>query len=75
MVTLAISILGIALLALAAHVSFARQAYSNASKMSSAEPVPALTPYVEEHTHFDEKDIDATIQTALAARAAARMRR
>ncbi len=67
-VTLAISILGIALLALAAHVSFARQAYSNASKMSSAEPVPALTPYVEEHTHFDEKDIDATIQTALAAR-------
>ncbi len=68
-VTLAISILGIALLALAAHVSFARQAYSNASKMTSEmEPVPALTPYVEEHTHFDEKDIDGTIQSALAAR-------
>ena len=66
--TLAISVLWIALLALATHVSFARQSSSSAAKMTPAmEPVPALTPYVEEHTHFDQKDISGTIQAALAA--------
>ena len=31
------------------------------------EPVPALTPYVEAHTHFDDKDPEGTVRSALAA--------
>jgi predicted TIM-barrel fold metal-dependent hydrolase len=34
---------------------------------SATEPVPALTPYVEAHTHFDEHDIPGTIHAALEA--------
>lgn len=30
-------------------------------------PKPALTPYVEAHTHFDAKDADAAVRAALAA--------
>jgi predicted TIM-barrel fold metal-dependent hydrolase len=67
-VTLAFTGLGIAVLVVAAHISFARQSSSNAAKMLGAmEPVPALTPFVDNHTHFDEKDIPATIRTSLAA--------
>lgn len=66
---LSLSAIGIAALALAAHVSFARQASPPAAKMPSAmEPVPALTPFVDNHTHFDEKDIPGAIRTSLAAR-------
>ena len=66
--TLSLSAIGIAALVLAAHVSFARQSSSHAAKMPSAmEPVPALTPFVDNHTHFDEKDIPGTIRTSLAA--------
>ncbi len=60
---------GIAIVALlAARVLFAGEAQSDAGKGSTkAVPVRALTPYVEEHTHFDEKDIPGTVRAALAA--------
>jgi predicted TIM-barrel fold metal-dependent hydrolase len=61
---------GIASLALAAHVSMARQSAPNAARMPQGmEPVPALTPFVEEHAHFDfdEKDPDGAIRSALSA--------
>ncbi len=30
-------------------------------------PVPAVSPYIEGHSHFDEKDIDGSIRSALQA--------
>jgi predicted TIM-barrel fold metal-dependent hydrolase len=63
-----LSTAGIAALAMAAHVSFARQsATSAANTAQSMEPVPAVTPFVEEHAHFDEKDLDGAIRSALSA--------
>jgi predicted TIM-barrel fold metal-dependent hydrolase len=65
---LAIPGLAAAALVLVAHVSLARQASSPAAKPpSSAEPVPALTPFVEEHAHFDEKDPAGSVRAAMAA--------
>jgi predicted TIM-barrel fold metal-dependent hydrolase len=60
---------GAGILALfAAHALFAGQPQSGAGKSSAGmEPVPALTPYVEAHTHVDEKDLDGTARSALAA--------
>ena len=53
---------------LGAHLLFAGQPQSGAGKPpAGAEPVPALTPYVEEHTHFDYMDPDGTVRSALAA--------
>src|SRR4029077_5197516 len=41
---------------------------SQAAKLSSAmEPVPALSPFVEEHAHFDEKDPVGSVRSAIAA--------
>jgi predicted TIM-barrel fold metal-dependent hydrolase len=55
-------------LALAAHISFARQSAASAAKMpQGTEPVPAVTPYVEEHAHFDEKDPAGSVRSAIAA--------
>jgi predicted TIM-barrel fold metal-dependent hydrolase len=66
--TLSFSVIGIAALALAAQISFARQSSANAAKMPQGmEPIPALTPFVEEHAHFDEKDPDGAIRSALSA--------
>ena len=66
--TLSFSAIGIAALALAGHVSFARQSSASAARMPQGmEPVPALTPFVEEHAHFDEKDPDGSIRSALSA--------
>jgi predicted TIM-barrel fold metal-dependent hydrolase len=66
--TLSLSAIAIAALALLAHVSFARQSSSQAAKVPSAmEPVPALTPFVEEHAHFDEKDPAGSVRSAMAA--------
>jgi predicted TIM-barrel fold metal-dependent hydrolase len=46
----------------------ARQAASQAAnRPSSSEPVPALTPFVEEHAHFDEKDPAGSVRSAMAA--------
>jgi predicted TIM-barrel fold metal-dependent hydrolase len=60
--------IGFALLAMSVHVMSAGQSASGAAKSSGmTEPVPALTPFVDDHTHFDEKDIPATIRTSLAA--------
>jgi predicted TIM-barrel fold metal-dependent hydrolase len=54
--------------AFAAHALLAGQAQTGMGKQPVAmEPVPALTPYVEVHTHFDEHDAGGTIQAALAA--------
>jgi predicted TIM-barrel fold metal-dependent hydrolase len=64
------AILGLALgvLMLVGHASLARQATSQAAKgPSAAEPVPALTPFVEEHAHFDEKDPVGAVRSAVAA--------
>jgi hypothetical protein len=56
------------IVAFAAHGVIAGQAQSGLGKSSPImEPVPALTPYVEVHTHFDEHDIAGTIQSALEA--------
>jgi len=54
--------------ALAAHKAVAGQSQSDMGKSpATMEPVPALTPYIEAHTHFDERDPDGTIRAALAA--------
>ncbi|HWF13167.1 MAG TPA: amidohydrolase family protein [Candidatus Acidoferrales bacterium] len=61
-----ISMVGIVALALAAHVSFAQQSTANAAKSAQAmEPIPALTPFVEEHAHFDETDPVGSVRSAL----------
>ncbi len=57
-------------LALFARVPLAGRASSSSqsAKTSSAtEPVPALTPFVEEHAHFDEKDPAGAVRAAMAA--------
>jgi predicted TIM-barrel fold metal-dependent hydrolase len=55
-------------LALIAHISLERQASLQAAKMPQAmEPVPAATPFVEEHAHFDEKDPAGAVRSAMAA--------
>ncbi|MGH9680667.1 MAG: hypothetical protein ACRD4Y_12015, partial [Candidatus Acidiferrales bacterium] len=65
--TVAISAAG-AVALLASHILFAGQAKSMARKSPLLEPVPALTPFADGHTHFDEKNVPASIQAALAAR-------
>jgi predicted TIM-barrel fold metal-dependent hydrolase len=66
--TLSLPALAIAALVLVAHVSLARQSSSQAAKMPAAtEPVPAVTPFVEEHAHFDEKDPAGAVRSAVAA--------
>ncbi len=65
-----LSIPGIAIAALAffSHGSFTQLSVVNAAKMPQAmEPVPALTPFVEEHAHFDETNPEAGVRSALAA--------
>jgi predicted TIM-barrel fold metal-dependent hydrolase len=53
---------------LAAHQAIAGQSQSGVEKSPAPmEIVPALTPYIEAHTHFDERDPDGTIRAALAA--------
>jgi predicted TIM-barrel fold metal-dependent hydrolase len=65
---LAISGAAFAAMVVLAHVSLARQASSQTIKNSSTmEPVPALTPFVEEHAHFDEKDPAGAVRSAVAA--------
>jgi predicted TIM-barrel fold metal-dependent hydrolase len=62
-----VATVGLAALSLAAHISFARQSTANSSKLSQAsEPIPALTPFVEEHAHFDETDPAGSVRSALA---------
>ena len=52
----------------AAHVLFAGTPQTGVGKTPAGmEPVPALTPYVEAHTHFDDKDPEGTVRSALAA--------
>jgi predicted TIM-barrel fold metal-dependent hydrolase len=65
----AVAFAGIGIVAvLGAHLLFAGQPQSGAGKpLVGTEPVPALTPYVEEHTHFDYTDPDGTVRSALAA--------
>ena len=61
-----LSAIGIGGLLLIAYASFARQAA--APKMRQVtEPVPALTRFVEEHAHFDEKDPAGSVRSAIAA--------
>src|SRR5215472_8094970 len=68
---LAIPVLAVTGLLLVAHISLARQASTQAANLpkqpSSIEPVPALTPFVEEHAHFDEKDPAGSVRAAVAA--------
>jgi Amidohydrolase len=59
---------GMIALLFASHVSFARQSGGNSAKTAQMmEPVPALTPFVEEHAHFDEKDPAGAVRSAIAA--------
>lgn len=63
-----VPIIAVVALVLIAHVSLARQTSPKAVKKPSAtEPVPALTPFVEEHAHFDEKDPAGSVRAAMAA--------
>jgi hypothetical protein len=68
---LAILGLAVAALVLVAHVSLARQSSTQAAKApklpAATEPVPALTPFVEEHAHFDEKDPAGAVRAAMSA--------
>ena len=65
--TIVFSGVGIAVV-LAAHVLLAGQTQSIVgTSPGNMEPVPSLTPYVEEHTHFDDKDPDGSVRSALAA--------
>jgi predicted TIM-barrel fold metal-dependent hydrolase len=60
--------LGMIALSFATPVSFAQQPGGNTAKLAeSMEPVPALTPFVEEHAHFDEKDPAGAVRSAIAA--------
>jgi len=53
--------------ALAARILFAGQAQPvTKKKPAGMEPVPALTPFVDAHTHFDEHDADGTIRFNIA---------
>jgi len=66
--TLSFPAMAITSLLLVAHVSLARQSSSQTAKMPSAmEPVPAVTPFVEEHAHFDEKNPAGSVRAAMAA--------
>jgi predicted TIM-barrel fold metal-dependent hydrolase len=66
--TLAIWGISSVALVLVARASLARQTPFQAAKTPSAtEPVPALTPFVEEHAHFDEKDPAGAVRSAVAA--------
>src|ERR1700722_1595806 len=50
------------------HALFAGTPQAGGSNPASGmEPVPALTPYVEAHTHFDDKDPEGSVRSALAA--------
>ncbi len=52
----------------AAHVLLAGMPQSPFEKLSAGmEPIPAVTPYIEAHTHFDDKDPEGTVRSALAA--------
>jgi len=52
----------------AAHVVLAGAPQSGAGKGAAGmEPIPAVTPYIEAHTHFDDKDPEGTVRSALAA--------
>ena len=62
-----VSVAGVSIM-LATSTLLSGQAQSMARKSSETEPVPALTPFVDAHTHFDEKNVDGAIQSALAAR-------
>jgi predicted TIM-barrel fold metal-dependent hydrolase len=52
---------------LAANLLFAGPPQSSVGKpLAAMAPVPALTPYVEAHTHFNEKDPQGSVRAALA---------
>jgi len=65
-----LSAMGIAALLLSGRLSFPRAFAANAAAAPQAtEPIPALTPFVDEHTHFDfdEKDPEGAVRAALSA--------
>ena len=65
---LSIPALAIATLVFITHGSVLGQSSSPALKTAAgAEPVPAATPFVEEHAHFDEKDPAGSVRAAVAA--------
>src|ERR1700719_4293301 len=68
-VALCVAFLGLGIsVALAAHILHAGQAQTAVKKQPAGmEPVPALTPFVDVHTHFDELDAGGTIRSVLAA--------
>ncbi len=65
--TLAMLLIGAGAVA-AGHALFAQQMQSMARKAALTEPIPALTPFAEAHSHFDEKNVAEAISAALAAR-------
>ena len=61
------SLCALAAAALAFSVHPARARQSSAKSPASSQPVPALTPFIEEHAHFDEKDPAGSVRAAVAA--------
>src|SRR5580692_4325641 len=58
----------VVVIALTAFILPAGEAQTAAKKQPAGmEPVPALTPFVDIHTHFDEHDAGGTIRSVLAA--------
>ena len=55
------------LVAIGAHRLIAGQSQTAGKKPPASEPVPALTPFVDVHTHFDEHDVAGSIRSVLAA--------
>jgi predicted TIM-barrel fold metal-dependent hydrolase len=49
---------------LGSHLLFARQAPAKTAS-PAARAIPAVSPYIEAHTHFDEKNPEAAVQAAL----------
>jgi predicted TIM-barrel fold metal-dependent hydrolase len=61
------SMVGI-IVALTVRVLFAGQALPGTKRSPAGiPPVPALTPYMDAHVHFDAHDVDGSIRAALAA--------
>jgi len=68
---LAVPIICVVAFVLVAHISLATrlsaQNPKTAKPASAMEPVPALTPFVEEHAHFEANDAAGGVRAALAA--------
>ena len=64
---LALASLGILAGLAANHLLWGQPRPGAAQKGAEAAPIPAAVPYIDTHTHFDEKDANGTVQAVLKA--------